>query len=209
MAKGGNTENEFGTDISLMWSDGQRKDLCRRTECSGGRFTSKQKRGEQASKFQGGDITFSDPEIRPFFEVFSVESKTGYCVKTKKDDGRVSVHNWAVLDVLDSKQKNPTFIDMWKQAFHDADKTNRTPLLIFRRLQRQACLAMLNTTFLKFRNTFGDFPGHVMYLKTTHYPSITIINWLHFKDWVNGGLKNFVLELRLQTFDVPKKRLSR
>jgi hypothetical protein len=86
---------------------------------------------------QGGDITASDPIGEPLIKVWSIECKTGYGKKTDK-----GISRWDVLDLLDSTQKETVLEKMWIQCCRDAKLTNRTPILIFRRNGRKACVML-------------------------------------------------------------------
>src|SRR5574343_491344 len=183
MAKGGNFENLVSRELSLLWSKGERNDLIRRSEMSGGRFTNKKKKGEDATESQAGDITFSNDEIKPLFSLFSVEIKIGYSRKSKSDTC-LKVVNWCVLDVIDSKQKEPVFIQMWNQCKRDADLSNREPLLIFRRDNMQICISFTRTVYNSFCNYFGFQNYKKIILDTYFNEDLVIMNFNDWKEWV-------------------------
>lgn len=191
MAKGGSGENLTGRELSLLWSKGERNDLTRRTEGSGSRYTKKKQKGEEGIAFQAGDLTFSDPIMEPFFRYFLCENKCGYSRKSKTKDG-IKVVNWCILDILDSKQKEPMFLQMWNQCKRDALLSNREPLLIFRRDNMQICIAFENHMYGLFYDYFG-FQMHKKIL-LERYPDedIIIMNFNDWKSWVREGLEAFV-----------------
>jgi hypothetical protein len=146
MAKGGGFENEVCKELSRWWTYGERDDIFRRTAGSGGKATSRQKRGRDTA-FEFGDISFSDDVGKPFIDRYNVECKTGYATKSK----------WDVLDIIDSKQKETVLEKFWKQCVDDASKSGRIPLLIFRRNGRQKCV------MIDFLET-GILSNHVGFL---------------------------------------------
>jgi hypothetical protein len=131
VAKGGSFEREVCSDLSKWWTNGERDDIFRRTSSSGGRATSRFKKGKNTA-YDHGDITFSDPIGKTFFDRYNVECKTGYATTSK----------WDVLDIIDSKQKVTVLEKFWKQCVDDASKSGRIPLLIFRRNGRQKCVCI-------------------------------------------------------------------
>jgi len=177
MAKGGSFELEVGRDLSLLWSGGKRPDLCRRTEMSGGRLTARSKKSNKLTKFQGGDLTFSDPSIKPFFEVFSVECKTGYTSNGKQKP-------WDALDFLDSRQKKPQLVQFWEQAVGDADKSKRIPLLVFRRNNRKAVVVMRKETYGRFSGYYGDVLPSISLVFDSE--KLVLIRWADFINWIDG-----------------------
>jgi len=159
MGKGGSCEREVAAMLSLWWTEGKRDDVFYRSHASGARFTQRRKSGKDTIN-QSGDITCTDPEGQSFIDVFSIEIKSGYSgrKKIKDDNGKListEMIRWDVLDFIDSKQKEPTIQQFWNQAVNDADKSNKVPLLIFRRNGRTLCIAMqrvLSPTLIEFFN---------------------------------------------------------
>lgn len=191
MAKGGNFENLVSRELSLLWSNGERNDLIRRSEMSGGRFTSKKSRGEDATETQAGDITFSNDLIKPLFNYYSIEIKIGYSRKSKTDSG-LKVVNWCILDVIDSKQKDPMFLQMWKQCKRDAELSNREPLLIFRRDNMQICIVFERSMYNKFGNYFGFYNYKHLTLSCYPHEDLLVMNFNEWKEWIGEGLEAFV-----------------
>jgi hypothetical protein len=205
MAKGGSFEREMATQLSLLWSEGEREDLVRRTSGSGSRFTSRKKVNKDTA-FEGGDLTLADPEIRPLFDLFSIEAKTGYCSKSKqKKEGEVTsfrIQNWCVLDVLDSTKtkRDDAFIEMWKQARRDADAQLKSPMLLFRRLTRKSCIVLedfLVRSLFSFKQGGYPYSSIQLYLKEE---TITIFNYMEFADWMWGSFKKFVLKFNKENY---------
>jgi hypothetical protein len=154
--KGPGFEREVCAILSQWWTNGERDDVFTRTSGSGGRFTARWKRGKKTA-YQGGDMTASDPIGEPFIRCFNIEMKTGYGDRRKTKYG-VRSTNWCVLDILDgSKTKEGEIIEnMWDQCEADARKTNRTPILIFRRKQKRICIMFTQSLHDIIRNYYGD-----------------------------------------------------
>jgi hypothetical protein len=196
MAKGGSFENEVGSKISLLWSCDERSDLCRRTEGSGGRFTRKRQSGEEGTSFQAGDLTFSNDIIKPFFQLFCLEMKTGYQKKRKTKDG-IKETNWALLDVIDSQQKEPIFIQFINQCFGDAELSNREPMLIFRRNQRKSCVALRKMMYNKMKDFFGDNDYDTIQINIKQHGNIIVLGFANWCSWAREKLEAFVLSQRI------------
>lgn len=77
MAKGGQYERDLCRLLSLWWTDGRRDDCFWRTSQSGGRATTRSKKGK-TTRGQCGDIAATDPVGFPLTETFTIESKRGY-----------------------------------------------------------------------------------------------------------------------------------
>ena len=191
--KGGNNENLVGREISLLWSQGKRNDLIRRTEGSGSRFTKKKQKGEEGTISQAGDLTFSNSEIKPFFDYYCCENKAGYSRKSKIKGG-IKVVNWCILDIIDSKQKEPVFVEMWNQCKRDAVLSSRIPLLIFRRDNMQICIAFDRTEYNKLGDYFGfnNSIKNLIISKGYFEQDIIIMKFNDWKEWVGEGLETFI-----------------
>lgn len=159
MAKGASFEREIAKELSLWWSGGAREDIFYRSHSSGGRFTQRKKSGKDTA-LQGGDITCSDPDGELLIKNWNIECKTGYGAKTK-----ASIVRWDVLDFIDSKQKEPTLRQMWEQCERDAYLTQREPILIFRRNNRNPCIMIT----IDYRHKLRQ------YFNAANYYSITIV----------------------------------
>lgn len=188
MAKGGTFENEVGRDLSLLWSQGKRKNLCRRTESSGGRLTSYRKKSTtNSSTFQGGDLTFSDPDIKPLFEVFSIECKTGYSEKRQTGE----CVRWDLLDLFDGRKETPVLEAMWTQCVRDAEVTSRRPWLIFRRNKRKICMLLFKQDFQRFKDLCGIYHKPMIEFNPGEYSGsdkIILVNFDDFKEFIGVTL---------------------
>lgn len=128
--KGSKFEREIATTLSLWWTNNERDDIFWRTQGSGARATTRSKQ-KKTTKYQYGDITFTDPIGKPLIDLFLVEIKRGY---TKE---------LLLLDLLDrgKKAKDPLFLKFWTKAEIEKKQGKRFySLLIFKRDRHQACV---------------------------------------------------------------------
>ena len=185
MAKGGNFEGEVSKEFSLYLTHMKTDDGVWRTEGSGGRVTCKAKANMLTRMDQWGDITYTIPETKFWFDVFSIECKTGYAKKTKdKTKTKTTLTHWSLLDMIDSSQQLCQFHEFWEQCLNDAIESKREPMLVFRRNRRSKCIAMHNDIFSGFINGFGNPSVNYLTLNTMFDPiPITIMNLDHFFDW--------------------------
>lgn len=186
MAKGGSFENEMSKEFSLYLTHMRTEDGVRRTEASGAKATSKSKAKQKMIRpDMFGDITYCIPETKYWFDIFSIECKTGYAKKTKsKKKQSTTLTMWSLLDLIDSQQKMSVFHEFWNQCLNDAIESDREPLLIFRRNRRTPCIVMHNDIFAGFIGRFG-YPtfNYVNISGEFCYLPVTIINLRIFFDW--------------------------
>jgi hypothetical protein len=193
--KGGSFEREICSKLSLWWSNEKRDDIFGRSDGSGGRFTARQKKGKDTANMSG-DVTFTDSIGEPFIKAWNIEAKTGYGGKQRiKDDSGNTVKRiqkrWDLLDCLDSRQGTPVFFKMWEQCTRDANLSNRTPVLIFRRNDRAACIAIESKHFLDISSYCGDFPSICLILKSD-IGKITVMPLQNFFDWFHDPAVFFI-----------------
>jgi hypothetical protein len=178
MAKGGSFEREVAKQLSLWWTGAKRDDVFYRSHSSGARFTQRRKAGKDTA-LQAGDLTCSDPIGEPLIRIWNIECKKGYGGKGKirdtegevmkipvKQNGKIIKYidktttiRWDILDILDSHQKEPVIIKMWKQCLRDSTLSNRTPVLIFRRNARSSCIMIGELYFTKLQSWLGNYSG--------------------------------------------------
>lgn len=186
MAKGGSFENEMSKEFSLYLTHMRTEDGVRRTEASGAKATSKSKAKQKMIRpDMFGDITYCIPETKYWFDIFSIECKTGYAKKTKsKKKQSTTLTMWSLMDLIDSQQKMAVFHEFWNQCLNDAIESDREPILIFRRNRRTPCIAMHNDIFAGFIGRFG-YPtfNYVNINGKFCYLPVTIINLRIFFDW--------------------------
>ena len=189
MAKGGSFEGEMSKEFSLYLTHMKTEDGVWRTESSGARATQKQKAKQKLIRpDMFGDITYTVPETKYWFDIFSIECKTGYAKKgkiTKKQSTTVTM--WSLLDLIDSQQMMTEFHKFWNQCLNDAINSNREPILIFRRNRRSPCIAMHNDIFAGFIGRFGMFPSNYMNVNGDFcYLPVTVLNLRIFFDWTEA-----------------------
>jgi len=184
MAKGGSFEREISSILSKWWTGGARDDIFYRSSSSGGRFTARYKRGKQTADHHG-DICSIDVCGKPLTDTFSIELKTGYSGRRKEKTGKVSIINWCVLDILDSRQTLPVLLKMWEQSSRDASRSEKLPLLIFRRPLLSPNITMEERVFLSLGAHFDNVPEKRIAIHTADY-SLVVFSLKDFFTWVNG-----------------------
>ena len=130
-AKGSSFEREICKQLSYWWSDGERDDIFWRTSGSGARATIRRKVNIR-TKYEYGDVAFTDPVGQPLIDTFLIELKRGYT-------GGISI-----LDLLDKKVgKDALLLEWWKKAEEERKFASRKySVIIFRRNKREACILM-------------------------------------------------------------------
>ena len=185
MGKGGGFEREVSCLLSNWWIEG-RDDIFWRSDSSGARFTQRKKAGKDTIH-QGGDITFSDSCGEQLIKNWNIEAKTGYASKTKvvdaKGKDKIILNRWDVLDILDSAQKEPILLTMWKQCKRDAELTNREPILIFRRNGRKPCI-MFTSTYLNHLFGFFGMPSCPIIMIAIDNKNHAIFKLQDFFSWI-------------------------
>ena len=160
-SRGGAFEREIAKMLSLWWTEGEREDIFYRSHSSGARFTQRKKSNKDTA-LQAGDLTCSDPIGEPLIRIWNCEFKTGYGKKRdiRDVDKRVVkkvIDRWDVLDILDSKQKEPILVRIWEQCRRDAELSGRETVLIFRRNNRSSCIMITKSYFLRLSDYLGVF----------------------------------------------------
>ena len=170
--KGGNWERKCAKEISLWLSNGEDDSWVWRTASSGARATQRNKKG-QTTQGASGDLTFTDERAAPFFNMFSVELKSGY-------------NNTNPLMEIDSKSKKHDFRSNLDQCIKDAELSNKEPLLIFRRDRMEACVCMLASRYNHMCGYFGNLKVQTKRLTLWDGKDLFIIFKLSdFFDWAN------------------------
>jgi hypothetical protein len=192
MTKGGNFTREISKEFSLYLTNMKTEDGVWNTEGSGSRATSRQKAKTKTRPDMFGDLTYTIPECKFWFDIFSIECKTGYAKKTKsKIKKTTTITHWSLMDLIDSLQKNPQFHEFWEQCLNDAVESKREPMLIFRRNRRTPCIAMHEDIFIGFSYKYGEFNFNyiVVQFKFTPWP-IVVLNLQQFFDWTTDPPMN-------------------
>ena len=153
MSKGGDFEREICKKLSRWLSKNSDDNILWRCDSSGARFTINRKKGNEILS-QAGDITYRKEEGKKFIERFCIELKTGYGRKNTKKKEMI---RWDILDILDSKQSRPIFKIFWDQVYKKSLEVKKSPLLIFRRNNRNALICMKENTFFKINNKIENY----------------------------------------------------
>jgi len=129
--KGPNFERDICKQLSLWWTDGERDDVFWRTSGSGARATTRRKK-DIKTKYEYGDVAFTDPVGQPLIDTFLIELKRGY------------TNGISVLYLLDKKAGNDALLlEWWKKAEEERKFAKRKySIIIFRRNKREACILM-------------------------------------------------------------------
>lgn len=128
-AKGGQFERDICRELSLWWTGGRRDDIYWRTSTSGGRATSRAKKGKKTHG-QYGDIQATDPRGAPFLRLFTVELKRGYPQASP-------------LELLDSPGKKSMWLEFLKQVKRDARRAGSPYWMLIHKRDRKETLVYL------------------------------------------------------------------
>jgi len=184
MAKGGNFEREISKKVSLWITNSKMIDAVWHTSGSGGRATNRKRSKDNVlpKKYDYGDLGPDHLIAYPFFDCFSCELKTGYA-KVKKTKDKIVKTMWSIMDMLDSAQKITAFEEFWDQCANDAKESKREPILIVRRLQRQACIALCDDIFNIFVKNHGKPNFKFIICDLEQKYKIIICNLDQFINW--------------------------
>lgn len=127
--KGGRFEREVSGRLSTWWSDGRHDDWFWRTAGSGGRATTRAKRGKQTEN-SAGDIGATHAEAVPLIKLLTYELKRGY--------NAVSVQ-----DLLDKPAKS-IFAEFIGQAGNSATVAGTKYWSLILQRDRRVPLVLLN-----------------------------------------------------------------
>ena len=199
MAKGSSFEGEISKRLSLWFSEGKEESLFWRTSASGARATMRRKANKDVQADDFGDLKAESPLGKPLTDFFSIELKTGYAKKAKSkakkygDKQIIKITNWDILDMIDSNQDKPMFHQFWEQCENDSNKASKEPMLIFRRNNKQPCIALYSDIFNTIIKKCGypDFEFLTLNFcsDTMCFPSISICNLYKFFDWTKGKIR--------------------
>jgi len=148
--KGSQYERDISRQLSLWWSEGKEDDWFWRTDTSGGRATTRAKSGKSTANAVG-DLSARTEEGSLLLREYIIEVKRGY-------------NDLEVLPLLDkNNNKSNPFVVWWVKLIMEAVRTQRKPLLIFKRDRAHACIVMYKHVFLEFEALFGS--GYPAYIK--------------------------------------------
>jgi hypothetical protein len=189
-AKGNSFQWEICKKLSLSVSD--KDDIFQPTPSSGARGT-RRKKTQETQATQHGDITYENIIGKPLIDIWSIEAKTGYG-KTRKTKTGITKTNWCIIDIIEHND-NPTFLDFWLQTLEDAEASKREPVLIFRRNNKQPCIAFNSEYFYnEIEKYFSKFNSDYLEICVSN-TNITILSFKTFLEWTNNRLVQFAESL--------------
>ena len=131
MGKGSEFERSICKQLSLWWTDGKRDDIFWRSSQSGGRATSRAKKGKKTAG-QEGDICATHRSGDPLVRLFSIELKRGYnavCPDTILSAGPTAAQQQFdkfLTQAMEASRRGGTYF--WL-LIHKIDK--RSPMVYF------------------------------------------------------------------------------
>lgn len=144
--KGSGFERSFCKELSLWWSNGKWDDVFWRTSQSGGRATTRFKKGLRTADSYG-DVMAIREEGKPLTKTTFLELKRGYTGKK----GKRSIRWISTLDLIDANRNlktEPVLISWWKEARKKCKESGRKrTFIVFRRDRKTACIVMSRKTF--------------------------------------------------------------
>lgn len=132
--KGSQFERDIAKKLSLWWTKDVRDDIFWRTSQSGGRATTRAKKGKTTANSEG-DLCAIDPIGQPLMDRFVIELKKGY----NKD---------SLIDLVDSPVgKQVGMYPKWiKKVKEQAEKDRKQWLLIVKKDRRKELIVFNNIT---------------------------------------------------------------
>jgi hypothetical protein len=174
-SKGSQYERDTCKQLSLWYTQDEKKphsDVFWRTSQSGGRATTRAKKGKKTA-YAYGDVTFTDPIGQPFISKCLLELKRGY---TK---------DISILDFLDKNKGEPILLKWWNKSEKERRLAKRKYILIiFRRDRHKSCILMKGTLFGKMQDMFGAFNNNILHIKYKNLKLVAIeldkfLDWCH------------------------------
>jgi hypothetical protein len=196
--KGNEFERSICKAMSYWFSYDERDDLFWRTSQSGGRATTRRKKGLQTAG-AAADMMATHPLGKPLIQACLFEMKRGYSDKHKiiksKATGKVGIrkvrHGLEVLTILDKleKSKEPVLLEWWKKVEEERIIIKRNfSFIIFRRDAKRSCIVMDQKThnFIRMKN--GPNASREIQIKFDISESISplvIMKLEDFMEWCN------------------------
>ena len=145
--KGSAYERLTCKELSKWWSFGKWDDVFWRTSQSGGRATSRMKKGIRTADSYG-DVMAIREEGKPLTKETFIEIKRGYTGKKgKKRTKYISITD--IMDTPRNLKHRPVLIKWWRDANEKCKEADRKrTFIIFRRDRKTACIVMSRKIFL-------------------------------------------------------------
>jgi hypothetical protein len=186
--KGGQYERDKSRQTSLWWSNNERDDLIWRSSNSGGRATSRYKKGKTDIN-NLGDLRLDDPIIKPLFDYIFFELKNGYTESVPSKS--INVLYW--LD-KPKNSRDPLLYSFWKKAEKERKQSNRKETwIIFKRDYKQDCLMMNQLFFTKLFLYNGEYKHDSIWM---HYKNdnLVIVKLDDFFNWCPPETIQMIIE---------------
>jgi len=175
MAKGGNFQWVICKLLSKWWTHGKRDDIFCPTSESGGRNTTRLKKGITTEN-SAGDVAYLDAIGKPLIGIACIEIKRGYSNRIK------------YLNIIDStsNKKSPIVLKWWKKLLKEAHSVNRPfPIMIFKRDYKNPCIITDNKFLSTLENYNGEFPGNIILLNIKNTSIMYTLSFNEFINWCN------------------------
>jgi len=170
MGKGGEFERNISKFLT-KWLTGSKKPyMFWRQDASGGLATV-----HAENTHLTGDITYLHPEAKFFCDVFSIECKTGY--------PRTSI--WQHFN-----KTKFNIEDFWNQALTDAKKSDKYPMLIYRKKGRKEIVGINSDVSNYFWKQLNDLNSIIISFGSRTYPREEL-NPVYFENCIFYDMKDF------------------
>jgi len=184
-SKGSSFEREICKQLSLWWTDNKRDDIFWRTSGSGARATTRRKTNKK-TRYEYGDVSFTDPIGKFLIDTFLIELKRGY------------TNGISLLDFLDKKTgKDTLLLEWWKKAEEERKYAKRKySLIIFRRDRKEACILMERSLAGKLEYECGKVPIRwiCINLETKDVMKFDIFLLSDFFKWISPAIINILTD---------------
>ena len=172
--KGGAFERKICKILSLWFTENEREDVFFRSASSGAMATQRFKKGKPTSG-QQGDVTSTDLEGIKFINKFSIE------LKSYRDFS---------LDFLIYKNKS-LIHTWWEQCDGDANKGNKSPLLIIKKNNKKEVIIFSHDLYKYFCDYFGELSNKLFIVGYINDEYVMIMLLTDFFEYVDPEvLKN-------------------
>ncbi len=180
--KANDFERKICKQLSLWWSDYKDDDVFYRTASSGGRATTRARKGKKASANQCGDVGATGQEGEAFTKVFTTEIKRGY-------------NRFTIQDCLDRADRAAVQVyQKWiDQAEESREAANSLGWLIIVRRKQRKTLAILPTEMLLRCGVMLNPP--YITLNAPHKEGANGIVLLHLKSFLDKVTPKMIKEL--------------
>lgn len=185
MSKGADWERKISKQLSLWWTEDENDAVYWRSAGSGARATMRAKKGLK-TRYQYGDIAFTDPIGAPLIDYFLIELKVGYPAL-------------GTLVLIDGKQKNPLLIKWWLKAEEEKEFGERKAvMLIIKRDYKHPIIVFDSKTFSKLEAYCGEWEKDILsiYLTTIRKKLIVVPLYIFFEYCSAETMRLFIKDMK-------------